>query len=133
SVPEGGSRLHWALPLALEKRFEKLRAYGAVGYFSRGSVFASGALEVPLTSRVTATATLSHSRSLGDDPVSDELDLGSTRWDLSGGAVFFFSPKATFYGSVGRTVSRQDANASSLAVSAGVSLGFQHRMGGRRH
>jgi len=133
SVPEGGSRLHWALPIALEKRFEKFRAYGAVGYFSRGSVFASGALEVPLTARVTATATLSHSRSVKDDPLSDELDLGNSRSDLSAGAVYFFSPKATFYGSVGRTVSHLDANGSSLAVAAGVSLGFQHRMGGRRH
>ena len=133
SVSEGASRLHWALPLALEKRFEKFRAYGAVGYFSRGSVFASGALEVPLTDKVTATATLSHSHSLEDDPLSDELGLGSSRWDLSGGAVYFFSPKATFYASVGRTVSDLDANGSSLAVAAGVSVGFQHRMGGRRH
>ena len=43
----------------------------------------------------------------------------------------FFSPKATFYGSVGRTVSRLDANGSSLSLGAGVSFGFQHRIAGR--
>ena len=49
----------------------------------------------------------------------------------SGGAVYFFSPKATLYGSVGRTVSRLDANGSSLSLGAGVSFGFQHRIAGR--
>lgn len=132
SVPEGGARAHWALPLAIEKRFEKFRAYGTAGYFSRGSVFASGALEVPLYSKMTATATVSHSRSLHDDPLSDELLLARSRWDVSGGAVYFFSPKATFYGTVGRTVSRLDANGSSLTVGAGVSFGFQHRLGWTR-
>jgi hypothetical protein len=132
SVPEGGSRVHWALPVAIEKRFSSCRAYGTLGYFSRGSVFASGALEVPVNAKVTATATVSHSRSLHEDPLSDQLLLARSRWDVSGGAVYFFSPKATFYGSVGRTVSRLDANGSSLSVGAGVSLGFQHRIGGTR-
>ena len=131
SVPDGGARFHWALPLALEKRFEKCRAYGTVGYFSRGAVFASGALEVPLNAKITATTALSHSRSLEDDPLSDAQQLARNRWDLSGGAVYFFSPTATFYGSVGRTVSRLDANGSSLTVGAGVSFGFQHRISGR--
>jgi len=131
SVPDRGARVHWALPIAVEKRFAKFRAYGTAGYFSRGSVFASAALEVPVNAKVTATATVSHSRSLHEDPLSDELQLAPSRWDVSGGAVFFFSPKATFYGSVGRTVSRLDANGSSLTLGAGVSLGFQHRIGGR--
>jgi hypothetical protein len=131
SVPEDGSRVNWALPIAIEKRFTSFRAYGTAGYFSRGSVFASGALEVPLSAKVTATATLSHTRSLDDDPLSDALELSRNRWDVSGGAVYFFSPKATFYGSVGRTVSRLDANGSSLTVAAGVSFGFQHRISGR--
>jgi hypothetical protein len=131
SVPDGGSRVHWALPVAVEKRFAKCRAYGTAGYFSRGSVFASGALEVPLNAKVTATATVSHTRSLHQDPLSDELQLARRRWDMSGGAVYFFSPSATLYGSVGRTVSRLDANGSSLTVGAGVSFGFQHRIEGR--
>ena len=131
STPEGGSRVHWALPLALEKRFSSFRTYGTMGYFSRGSVFAAAALEVPLGSKVTATGTLSHSRSLKDDPLSDQLDLERSRSDFSAGAVYFFTPTATFYGSVGRTISRLDANGSSFNIAAGVSFGFQHRIGGR--
>ena len=60
SVPEGGARVHWALPLALEKRFERWRAYGTVGYFSRGAIYGSAAGEVPLTEKLTATGVLSH-------------------------------------------------------------------------
>jgi hypothetical protein len=131
SVSEGGDRLFWALPVTFEKRFEQFRAYGTVGYFSRGAAFASAALEMPLSSKVTATATLSHARSLDDDPLSEAQGLGPTRWDVSGGAVYFLSSNATLYGSLGRTISNLDANASSLAVSAGVSFGFQHHLGGR--
>jgi hypothetical protein len=131
SVPEGGSRVHWALPLALEKRFEKSRVYGTIGYFSRGAIYGSAAVEVPVTGRLTATGVLSHSRSLEDDPLSDAQGLSRTRWDLSGGAAYFFSPRATLYASVGRTVSRVDANASSFTAAAGLSFGFQHRLSGR--
>jgi hypothetical protein len=131
SVPEGSSRVHWALPLALEKRFEKSRVYGTIGYFSRGALYGSAAVEVPVTGRLTATGVLSHSRSLEDDPLSDAHGLSRTRWDLSGGAAYFFSPRATLYASVGRTVSRVDANAASFTAAAGVSFGFQHRLSGR--
>ena len=131
SVPEGGGRVFWALPVSVEKRFARCRAYGTAGYFSRGAAFASGALEVPLSAKVTATGVLSHSRSLLDDPVSDVSGLARTRWDAGAGAVYFLNPNATLYASLGRTVSRVDANASSLSVGAGVSLGFQRQVSGR--
>jgi hypothetical protein len=131
SVQEGEGRVFWALPVAFEKRFKGFRTYATVGYFSRGAAFASGAVEVPLNEKVTTTAVLSHSRSVESDPLSDAQALARTRFDLSGGAVYFLNPSATLYASVGRTISRVDANASSLAVSAGVSLGFQHRLSGR--
>jgi hypothetical protein len=34
------------------------------------------------------------------------------------------TPTTTLFGSIGRTISRADANASSIALSAGVSFGF---------
>ncbi|HEX6739540.1 MAG TPA: hypothetical protein VF310_14775 [Vicinamibacteria bacterium] len=129
SVVEGAGRVFWVLPVTLERRFAHYRAYGTAGYFSRGAVFASGALEIPLDEKVTVTATLSHTHSLDDDPTIDPQSPARSRWDLSGGAVYFLKPTATLYLSLGRTVSRMDANASSLSLGAGVSLGFQHRIG----
>jgi hypothetical protein len=125
SVQEGDGRVHWALPVTFERRFKGFRAYGAAGYFSRGAVFGSAALEVAVGSKVVATGALSHSRSLGNDALSDALQLSRSRWDLTGSALYVLGPSATLFGSVGRTVSRLDANGSSLAVSGGVSLGFQ--------
>jgi hypothetical protein len=124
SVMEGDRRLHWAIPVTAERRFEKFRIYGAGGYFSRGSVFGAGAVEVPVNDRVVATAVLSHSRSLKDDPLSDAMLLSKTRYDLNGSVMYVVSPVVTAFGTLGRTISRTDANASTLAVSGGVSFGF---------
>jgi hypothetical protein len=129
SVAEGADRVFWALPVTFERRFERYRVYGTAGYFSRGAAFASAAVELPVSEKVTATATLSHTRSLEEDPLSDLQELAGSRWDLAGGAVYFLNPKATLYASLGRTVSRLDANASSLSLGVGVSVGFQHRIG----
>jgi hypothetical protein len=124
SVMEGESRFHWAIPVSAERRFDRFRLYGAGGYFSRGSAFGAGAVEVPLTERIVVTGTLSHTRSLKDDPLSDALELSQNRYDLSGGAMYVLTPTATLFGSVGRTISQADANASSVAISGGVSFGF---------
>lgn len=124
SVPEGESRVHWALPASAEYRFERFRIYGAGGYFSRGSVFGAGAVEVPITARIVATGTLSHARSLKDDPLSDVLKLGRSRYDLSGAVMYVLTDTATVFGSLGRTISQTDANASTLALSGGISFGF---------
>jgi hypothetical protein len=124
SIAEGDNRFHWALPVTAERRFERFRVYAAGGYFSRGSVFGAGAVEVPVTERVVLTGTLSHTRSTTEDPLSDALELSKSRYDLNGGAIYVLTPTTTLFGSLGRTISHTDANASSLAISAGVSFGF---------
>jgi hypothetical protein len=130
SVPEGSGRTHWALAGAGEKRFETWRAYSSVGYYSRGSAFAAAAGEVPVSEKVTITGTLSFAHSLEDDPVSDAEGISGNRWDLSAGAVYFFNSRATLYASMGRTISHIDVNAATFTFAAGVSFGFQHRIGG---
>lgn len=124
SVIEGDSRLHWAIPVTVERRFEGFRVYGAGGYFSRGAVFGAGAVEVPVSDRIVATAVLSHSRSLKDDPLSDALQLSKSRFDLNGSVMYVVTPVVAAFGTLGRTISPTDANASTLAVSGGVSFGF---------
>src|SRR5262245_50864161 len=47
----GGNRVNWALPANVEFRREGWRAFGSGGYFSRGALFASGAVEAALTER----------------------------------------------------------------------------------
>jgi hypothetical protein len=130
SVQEGAGRTYWAIAVPVEKRFESFRTYGSAGYYSRGSTFVAGAVEVPVSTKVTVTGTLSFAHSLEDDPLAEAEGTSGSRWDVSGGAVYFFNQKATFYASLGRTISHIDANAATLTFAAGVSFGFQHRIGG---
>lgn len=117
-------RAAWGLPVALELQRDGWRVFGSAGYFSQGSIFASGALEASLSPRLTLTATLTQSHSTIDDDPAATLVLGRTRTDVSGGATWMSRPGLAFFGSVGRTISQQDANAASLVLSGGVSIAF---------
>ena len=130
--PTVGRSFHVGLPVSVEWRQPKYRLYGSSGWFSRGAFFASGALELPLTERVVATGMLSHTRALNDDPNADAMGMSRARTDLMGGAAFFATPSIAIYGSLGRTISAQDANAASFMLGAGVSMTFAGPTPGRR-
>jgi hypothetical protein len=123
----GGRAYHVGLPLSVEWRQPKYRVYGSSGWFSRGAFFGSGAVEVPLSNRVVVTGVLSHTRALNDDPNADALGLSKARTDASGGAAFILTPSIALYGSVGRTISAQDANAASFMMSGGMSVSFTRK------
>ena len=117
-------RVSWAAPVALELQRNRWRVFGTAGYFSQGSVFASGAVEVTASQRLTITGTLTQSHSTIDDPPDMTLVLSRTRTDVGGGAAWMIRPGAACFGSIGRTISQQDANAASLVLSGGVSISF---------
>jgi len=114
----------WGAPVALELQREGWRVFGSAGYFSQGSIFASGAIEVSASPRLTFTGTLTQSHSTIDDPPGMTLVLNRTRTDVGGGASWMLRPGAACFGSIGRTISQQDANAASLVLSGGVSFSF---------
>jgi hypothetical protein len=87
---------------------------------------------VPLSERVIVTGILSYTRALNDDPNADALGLSKARTDLTGGAAFIATSSIALYGSVGRTISAQDANAASIMLSGGVSVSFARTPTGRR-
>ena len=55
------SRVGWALPANVEWQSDGWRAYGSAGYFSRGAVFGSGALEIALSDAAWFTGSISQS------------------------------------------------------------------------
>jgi hypothetical protein len=117
----GESKVNWAVPVAMEMRFAGWRWYGSAGYFSRGSLFGSVAIERPVTSRLSLTGTFSDSfatRMLPDEPAS----LPRSRMDISGGASYAMGPSWIVFGSIGRTISTHEATSTNLAISGGVSL-----------
>jgi hypothetical protein len=123
--PSGGSRVQWALPASVEWRHKGWRAMGAGGYFSRGALFGAGGIEVGLSKRVLATASLNQSYSTRQDDLSAALGFHRARTDVSGGLTVAIRPDVSIYGNLGRTISARDSNSSTLGAAAGVTLGFK--------
>lgn len=126
-LPGDGGRVHWGLPVSVEVRRHGWRTYGTAGYFSRGALFASGAVEVPVSGRAWVTTTISQSHSMKRDDLSFALGLSKNRTDVSGALAFSVRPAMVVFGSLGRTISRQDASATSVMFTTGVSMSLDGR------
>ena len=121
------SRVSWALPVNIEIQRTGWRTYASAGYFSRGSLFASAAVEKALSEKAWITGSITHAYSMDPDPLSVALELSQTHTDVSGGAAFAVREGISAFGSVGRTISKKDANAAELVLTAGVSFSLQVR------
>jgi hypothetical protein len=122
----GRSRFGWALPGSVELRGSHVRVYGTAGYFSRGALFASGAVEVPVSDRVWVTGTIGRSHSIEAEEVSRVLGPGQTRTDASGTVSVAIGPVMAF-GSIGRTLSQLDANSATLTLAGGLTFSYAAR------
>lgn len=123
-APDQG-RVQWALPASVEFQRTGWRVFGSGGYFSRGAVFASGAIELALSRRTWATGTISRSHSTRGDDV-DEVYTRS-RTDVTGGMTVLLGESISVFGNIGRTVSRQDPNSATLVLTTGASFSFATR------
>jgi hypothetical protein len=122
--PLSGDRLAWAIPVSAELRRSNYRVYGSAGYFSRGVLFGSGAVEVPVTSRISVTGALIQMRSVNESLEADQLGLPKSRLDVAGAAAYFLAPSIAVFGSVGRTISDAGPLGTSLTINGGVTIGF---------
>jgi hypothetical protein len=120
----GGSRVNWALPANLEFRREGWRVFGSGGYFSRGALFASGAVEGALSDRAWVMASLSQSYSTRADELTAALALPRGQTDVSGGLTVAVNSMIAVYGTVGHTISNREMNAGTLNLTGGVSFNF---------
>jgi len=118
-LPDGSNRWHWGAPFSAEILVGPARVYGAGGYFSRGAIFGSGAVEWTSARNYTVTGSLTRSYSLADDPLSDALGLNRHRLDASGSVSRAIAKSVAIYGGVARTLSRADANSTRISLNAG--------------
>jgi hypothetical protein len=118
------SRVNWALPASVEVQRSAWRAFFSGGYFSRGSVFGSGAVELTVAPRAWMTVSGTSSYSTKIDPAAQALGLTRQRTDMSVGLSYGATDTIVLFGSLGRTLSHQDANAGAVIVSGGASFGF---------
>ena len=119
-LPDGSGRWHWGVPVSAEIQQGRVRLYGAGGYFSRGAVFGSGAVEWTSTRGYTVAGSLTHGYSLAADPLADALGLNRQRLDVSGSVSRTIAKSIAVYGGVGRTLSRADANSTRISLSGGI-------------
>ncbi len=120
----GGGRVNWALPANVEFRRDGWRAFGSGGYFSRGALFASGAIEAALSERAWVMGSLSQSYSTKADQLTAALALPRGQTDLTGGLTVAIHPKVAVYGTVGHTISNREINGGTLNLTGGVSFNF---------
>ena len=119
-----GGRVHFAVPVNVELRRLPFRAYGSAGYFTRGSVFAGGALEWTSPSRLTFTGALTQSYSTRADAILDALGIGARRADVTGSVAVPIGQVAAGYVSVGRSLTSLDEGGAKLSLSGGMAFRF---------
>jgi hypothetical protein len=98
--------------------------YGSAGYFTRGAVFAGGAVEWAATSKWMVSGILTQSRSIKADDTLDSLAVSRHRADVMAGVARPMGANATVYASVGRSLSSLEEGGTSLALNGGVSIRF---------
>lgn len=124
AVIDGSSRVALLLPLSFEFGHGLTRAYGSVGYYTRGSTFASVAVERHLSPHLALTAALMQSWSTADPDDAAAYGVKRHRTDLAGGFTAFLTPQAAVYASIGRTISDLEFDSTRLVFSAGLAMGF---------
>jgi hypothetical protein len=125
----GQSSVGWGVPLDIEAKLPGVRMFGSTGYFSRGAVFAAGALEVPVGGRLVATGGLTLMRSTNESPAADAIGLSKGRSDITGSAAYFLSPSIALFASTGRTIGSADGTGTNFMLTGGVSFSYAPRIG----
>ena len=116
-------RLIFALPVNVELRRQPFRMYGSAGYFTRGSVFAGGALEWTGT-RMIVTGSLTQSYSIKEDLMLDATGVGRQNVNVSGAVAMPVTDRMAAFVNVGRTLTPIEEGGTKLALSGGVSIRF---------
>lgn len=120
--PPGIGRVNWVLPISVQSYARGAGFYGSTGYFSRGSVFGSGAMEWYASDRITFSVTAAHSYSVISDPVSDALGVARHRTDAGTGVYVAIRPAVVFFANAGRTLSPVTETSGRLSLTGGVTI-----------
>jgi hypothetical protein len=115
-------RVNAVLPINVQTYAGSARFYGSTGYFTRGSVFGSGAAEWSPDNILTLTTTLAHSYSVRSDPISDALRISRHRTDASGGMYVSLRPALVLFASIGRTLSPVTDTSGRVYVTGGLTM-----------
>jgi hypothetical protein len=114
---DASQELSVGIPVNLEVRRGAVRAYGSVGFFTRGALFQSAALELTASPRVSVTATIGHTYSTSADSIVDPR--GRHRTDFGLGTMVSLNQAFAVFGAAGRSMTPA---AGANWVAAGLSV-----------
>lgn len=124
AVSDGSSRVAMVLPISFEFGRGLTRAYGSVGYYTRGATFASVAVERHVSPMVALTGAFMQSWSTADPEDAEAYGLKRHRTDVAGGFTAFLSPRVAVYASLGRTISGLEFDSARYVFGGGMAIGF---------
>lgn len=110
--PGSEAPVGWALPVNLETRRGDARIYGSAGYFSRGSVFASIAADIPVSSRVFINGTFGQSYARA----------GTHQTSLGVGASLGLTATSGLFVGLGHTLMPSDIGPGGVSLAGGMSF-----------
>lgn len=110
--PGSADPVGWALPVNLEARHGDLRIYGSTGYFSRGSVFATVGLDIPVTSRVLLNGTFGQSYARA----------GTHQTSFGLGASMGLTATSGVFVGFGQTLTPTGMGPGGASIAGGISL-----------
>lgn len=110
--PGSDAPVGWAIPINLEARRGDLRFYGSAGYFSRGSVFGTIGVDVPVSSRVFINGNFGQSYARA----------GTHQTSIGIGASMGLTPTSGLFVGLGRTMMPSAVGPGGVSVAGGMSF-----------
>jgi hypothetical protein len=124
SASGSAQRVHWALPVSVEGRSGPVRVYGSAGYFSRGAVFAGGALEFTARTGTSVTAAVAQSHSTTATGSAIPGIAAQRVTDLTLSVAHPVTRSASVYVAGGRTLMDVSMGGAATSASGGMSFDF---------
>jgi len=111
--PGSEDEFGWALPVNVEGHRGDLRIYGSAGYFSRGSIFATVAADVPVSSRISISGNFGQSYARAG---------GTHQTSIGIGASLGLTATNGFYVGIGRSFMPAELGPGGMSLAGGMSF-----------
>ena len=110
--PGSEAPVGWALPVNLETHRGDARIYGSAGYFSRGSLFGTIGVDIPVTSRIYLNGTFGQSYARA----------GTHQTSLGVGASFGMTSTSGLFVGLGQTFMPSETGPGGVSLAGGMSF-----------
>jgi len=110
--PGSEAPVGWAIPVNLETHRGDARIYGSAGYFSRGSLFGTMGVDIPITPRIYLNGTFGQSYARA----------GTHQTSLGVGASFGMTPTSGLFIGLGQTFAPSEIGPGGVSLAGGMSF-----------